>query len=951
MRLNTCVIININVMSIKKPVPNLLLLAAYLFFLVLPIASVLTGRVSADHAVEWVDAATIKIGDDNYIDNRVGDSMDYFLDGVDDCTSVIKGFNNDYNDNPNFASAELVVKTRHPETGSCQTAGGHDITISRTENARVWFHWVDGGRLQAVDGIQSSNFGRAAYIADEDDVFQNGIFQEAQGIENTFSPTEGDCRSSVVAESADTATFVVRYAGNCDPQEGERIQIRLGSTDNQSLEPGQGSPIDGGGNIEDDRSCEARGGVMSWILCPVILLMDSAISWMDTQIQALLEVDENKYNDNPQLKRAWSNIRNIAYILLIPTMLLMVIGTALGFEVFSAYTIKRALPRMVLATIFITFSWYVCVFLIQLTNVIGGGILGLMTGPFGASVGTLSIADLFEGGIVGSFISTGLFSIALVAILFLFLGPIALFVLAAFLVLLAREMFILALVMLGPIAILAWIFPGNDKPWKLWWSAFSKLLLMFPLIMVLIAVGRIFAYIIDSTRDGGFDDSILGPIMVLGAYILPYVLIPLTFKFAGGIFANLAGVVNDREKGLFDRMKQGRQHKYERAKSGNFFRGARAGSFRGRLNTGIEAGANIRRAGFDPRHMKTRMGTSLNNAAFDEAMEALDKNAALQAIKGNEDYLEAGKIGMYRYKDAAGNVVDAYNDGSDGAMREFFQRRGYQGQDVENGVSMVREARRSMSAQAYNIAATVATSGTGTGYATGIGELYRSINETAGDDRGLAARMLATSRGIAERSRRPDLVASGFGTSLNAMNDLHAGEVRSDYQDKTTGQTIVAGTAVSLDDITARQDRETLRTMDPRTIISAKPKMIERLVPAMNVEIDAAYATGDRETVDRTLAKYAAIYDQMAATSPESAQIMAQGVLGRTITAAEPLGGGASGPVVPTSETFRQRVEKARARPPEPDGHQTFLDHRREYGSRFAADQAAALNTPPPEEP
>src|SRR5690606_29838183 len=95
------------------------------------------------------------------------------------------------------------------------------------------------------------------------------------------------------------------------------------------------------------------------------------------------------------------------YIILIPVMLVMVIGTALGWEMFSAYTVKKALPRMVVATIFITLSWHITTFLIGFFNVIGAGILGLMTSPFGMD-GSMSLNTLFSAssGSPGEIVST-----------------------------------------------------------------------------------------------------------------------------------------------------------------------------------------------------------------------------------------------------------------------------------------------------------------------------------------------------------------------------------------------------------------------------------------------------------------------------------------------------------------------------------------------------------------
>lgn len=313
-------------------------------------------------------------------------------------------------------------------------------------------------------------------------------------------------------------------------------------------------------------SCASNGGVMAWIICPFVRLLNNGIEFLDQEIGRLLAIDSTQY-DSANFKKAWSNIRNIAYILLVPIMMVMVIGTALGFDFVSAYTVKKALPRMIAAIIFIALSYTLSVFMIELSNVIGQATLGIITSPFsegGIAASSLSLDDLTGGNFFDYLFVNAAVGIGIVLIIWLFGGVMFLAIMIGFLTLLLRQMFIIALLLVAPLAILAWIFPGNDKLWKIWWGSFSKLLMMFPLIMGLIAIGRVFAFIVKTGGGGSLQGSILNPIIVLTAYLIPYALIPLTFKFAGGMFATVTGAMNDKSKGLFDKSKQKRAAKFER---------------------------------------------------------------------------------------------------------------------------------------------------------------------------------------------------------------------------------------------------------------------------------------------------------------------------------------------------------------------------------------------------
>ncbi len=429
--------------------------------------------------------------------------------------------------------------------------------------------WIDRSTIE-INGVK--------YIdnktSDNTHHFQeNGNDDKSKCVDVIKEFNNGDITKATSAHLVKWESYSPRIPGlgsvdaTCVEKSTDTVNIDPASLANANKPPGANPS---GQNEED--TCESHG-VMAWLMCPVIELLDGTFNWLDTQIQALLEINQDAYT-SPKLREAWGAMRNIAYIILVPMMLVMVIGTALGIELFSAYTVKKAMPRMVAAVIFMTLSWQICTFIIGFFNVVGAGALGLMTAPFGAALqGDVTLSRLFEvsyGGSVGQFAGIGAFLLlinnisGLMGIIMSYLGLAVLVMIITFLVLTLRQMFVLALLVVSPLAILAWIFPGNDKLWKSWWGLFSKLLMMFPLIMVLIGVGRVFAFIIGNTPGGTLQGSLLNPILKIVAYTIPYALIPLTFKFAGGVFATVTGMVNDRSKGVFDRMGKKRQQKYER---------------------------------------------------------------------------------------------------------------------------------------------------------------------------------------------------------------------------------------------------------------------------------------------------------------------------------------------------------------------------------------------------
>jgi MFS family permease len=515
---------------------------------------------------------------------------------------------------------------------------------------------------------------------------------------------------------------------------------------------------------ETDEGCESNGGDLGWLFCPLVRLLDAGITEIDEQVNRLLEVPPKDYSKvqekdpskENQLYTAWKSMRNLAYIILIPVVLVMVIGTALGFDIISAYTVRKALPRLIAATLFIALSWEITTFLITFTNNVGSGILGLLTNAFGDNVIPTKFSEILNPGDAGvTFSLTALAAGAYVTVLgtasigillsYAVVAFLAIFV--GFVVLALRQVILLALTLIAPVAILAWIFPGNDKIWKLWWSSFSKLLLMFPLIAGLIAAGRIFAGVASITEGG-----IIGLLIKITAYIAPYFFIPATFKFAGGIFATISGMANDKSRGLFDRQK-----KYRQETAGRELRDFTSGAVQGRLR-GAASRAVGQRIGVG---MKGRFGLG-SQAKFAEARDQLERKSALENImKGSE-------FGTIRDDDPALRAA-TYLTAAE-AKANMGRDFGMSEQDVDRAIRAVQTSIGFGRPQ--QIAAAQQLVSTGTGY-DNISQMSKTLARASGGNASTANGLAGFANFEAKNKGRFDLSPS-FG-ELSQLVQAEAG--------------------------------------------------------------------------------------------------------------------------------------------------------------------------------
>jgi hypothetical protein len=278
--------------------------------------------------------------------------------------------------------------------------------------------------------------------------------------------------------------------------------------------------------------------VVRWATCGIIWAAVALVDRFETFINSMLTIDTDSiFNDDNDTGRAWHEawgvFRNIALGLIVIVALVMVISQAAGLEILDAYTIRKVLPRLLLAAIGITLSWQLLNLAVTVSNDLGVGVRAIIYTPFQGFDLTL---DAVTGAIVSLFSVGAILALGWLALLALVVTA-ALAVITAWFLLVFREILIVMLIIVAPIAIGAAILPNTQKIWKLWSKTFMGALLMFLFISAFIAVGRVFAI---ASLEGG--STIMAELIAVIAYFAPYFLIPFTFKMAGGAMAAVGGI-------------------------------------------------------------------------------------------------------------------------------------------------------------------------------------------------------------------------------------------------------------------------------------------------------------------------------------------------------------------------------------------------------------------------
>ena len=407
-------------------------------------------------------------------------------------------------------------------------------------------------------------------------------------------------------------------------------------------------------------NCEEvpKSRTVGWIICNALGLVDDALGFVEENMSDLLRIEASYYQTNDKYLDMWKSFRDLATVAIVATALFMILSTALNFGFFSDYTVKKYLPRLVIGIIFIQLSWALSNVLLQLVNELGDGLEFLISSVIGDSgfkdfgLATISSETLYGEDASGSGVAAGqaLGTVGIIALVggvgglgaVLYAYTAATMLLMGFAFLLIRKFIIIALMVFSPLGLALWVLPGSDNAWKFYRKTFFTLVLLYPIIISIIAIGKVFAWIIvKSDRSPSNENDVIDFFLASGAYIAGFVAIPFIAKRFSGTLGQLTGMINDKSKGLIDKgrnsiegfrtkrkeFKQGVKQEGKVEKAGytgdNTLKKIRAAKARASLRLG----AGMRYTGRDSAlRLVTPMKPSLEKRRTKEALSAsLDK--------------------------------------------------------------------------------------------------------------------------------------------------------------------------------------------------------------------------------------------------------------------------------------------------------------------------------------
>ena len=302
-----------------------------------------------------------------------------------------------------------------------------------------------------------------------------------------------------------------------------------------------------------------------FLTCPVANASAPMVDSVRGVLDNFLKIEPKLYSLDGAVYKLWSNIKDIANIFIVICFILIVISQLTG-GLLSNYTIKKALPRLIVMAILVNVSYFICLIIIDVAQIAGAGVSGLFAPlrELSSVTGYTTAEKGFIQGAGATSIATGLLiylfanknrkNMSLVKVFTTVIAVLAACVILVFMVVMIRSVFMALLVTISPFAILSGIFNDNQKSFfRMWLRSLLVLAFLYPIFNIIVSLMLVVQTASFVTASGGNPfEYLMSMITAMVASIIPAgIIVPVTSAGTGYIFNGVgAKSVNSRLFGM-----------------------------------------------------------------------------------------------------------------------------------------------------------------------------------------------------------------------------------------------------------------------------------------------------------------------------------------------------------------------------------------------------------------
>lgn len=433
-------------------------------------------------------------------------------------------------------------------------------------------------------------------------------------------------------------------------------------------------PESGGSAGDDPEAQEDACGIdkVGWMACPVTSLLATVMDNLYSFLASNFLQTETAQVNNEEVEKVWRSFRDIANVAFVIAFMIIIYSqlTSVGL---SNYGIKRMLPKLLVAAILVNLSYTLCILAVDLSNLLGYGVNQIFH-AVGSSAGLEEYAGLPDGGggqwaLVFGGLLAGAVGIALAGGWSVLLAGL-LAALMIVLILVLRKAAIIVLIVISPLAFVAYLLPNTEKWFHQWFKAFYTLLMLFPIIGAVFAGSKLAGDIIGSTAK---KEELLLKVVSLGVSVVPLFVVPSLLKGAlaslGTLGTKLQGMADRRTERMRGAVSGKAKERFGRTSIAQAYKGAKAhrnemktAKGRRRMHQGLSGRIGTAIGGKDWRERA-------ENRAMAEEQKEIDERVSAAAARQYQSMTYDERVALAQGKDLEGNKIAVSDEEREAAVK------------------------------------------------------------------------------------------------------------------------------------------------------------------------------------------------------------------------------------------------------------------------------------------
>ena len=299
-------------------------------------------------------------------------------------------------------------------------------------------------------------------------------------------------------------------------------------------------------------TCKDSLGSLGWLVCPTTGKISEAVDFLYDKIEDVLVINPVEAKDGSPIYEIWKYFQGVTNIVFIIFLLVVVWSQITGLGI-NNYGVKKALPKLIIAAILVNLSFYICSIAVDASNIFGDSLRGLFesiaesttVGDGATAMTGVQMSEMYQGMAGGAAVAIGGTMVAFETGAIWMLIPLVLGALVSVVIglitIAMRQAVVTLLVMVAPLAMVAYILPNTEQWFKKWRQLLFQMLIFYPAFSLLFGASSVAGWAIIVSSDSGF-----AKLMGVAVQVFPLFFSWSLMKMSGTVL----GTINSKLNGL-----------------------------------------------------------------------------------------------------------------------------------------------------------------------------------------------------------------------------------------------------------------------------------------------------------------------------------------------------------------------------------------------------------------